>query len=85
MGSDLFCSQWFLHQPVLTQVSHFLAKLGLQEPSPVVVMISCLLMYPLMLAMSNEFYRFIEITFIHFGSNLWRRFTAANVLQKTRI
>jgi hypothetical protein len=69
----------------LTQVSHFWAELDLQQPSPVVAMISYLLMYALMLAMSNAFYRLIEIKFIRFGSNLWRRFTSPNALQRTRI
>jgi peptidoglycan/LPS O-acetylase OafA/YrhL len=77
-------SFYLLHQPILTQVSHFLAKLGLQQPSAVVIMISCLLLYPLILAMSNAFYRFIEITFIRFGSNFWRTITAPSILQRTR-
>jgi hypothetical protein len=62
-----------------------LAELGLQQPSSVVVMISCLLLYSLLLAMLNEFYQFIEIIFSRFGSNLWCRITAPNVLQRTRV
>jgi len=65
-------SVYLVHQPVLTQAGHFLDKLGLLQHSPIILMTTCLLLYPLILAVSYGLFQFIEVPFIRLGSSFWK-------------
>jgi peptidoglycan/LPS O-acetylase OafA/YrhL len=66
-------SVYLVHQPILAQAGNLLAKLGLPQNSPVIEMTTCVLLYPLIVIFAYGLYRLIEIPFIRFGSNFWRR------------
>jgi peptidoglycan/LPS O-acetylase OafA/YrhL len=66
-------SVYLIHQPILTQAGYLLSKLGLHQHSPVILMTTCLLLYPLILAVSYGVYRLIEVPLIRLGSSLWRK------------
>jgi len=66
-------SVYLIHQPVLTQSGYLLEKLGLRQSTPLMTMIICLLLYPLIVAASYGLYRMIELPFIRLGSRLWRQ------------
>jgi peptidoglycan/LPS O-acetylase OafA/YrhL len=65
-------SVYLIHQPVLTQSWYLLEKLGLRQSAPLMTMIICLLLYPLIVAASYGLYRMIELPFIRLGSRLLR-------------
>jgi peptidoglycan/LPS O-acetylase OafA/YrhL len=55
------------------QAGYFLRKLGLRQHSPDMLMITCLLLYPAIVAVSYGLYRLIEVPFIRLGSGLWKQ------------
>lgn len=66
-------SFYLLHQPILGTTHQILEQLNGSPAHPLVIFAACMLWYPLILGLSQLFFRWVEMPSIALGRFMWKR------------